>query len=323
MLNRLKRLPVRFWAMLLALFGFADFLTWSVLSDVPPSARLYVTLAIVAVALVITLIAVLRQPTSDEVISEARMLFRLARREYEEKRYREALALLESSVRLDKASTAAQGLLGRSRLRLGLFEEAIHPLSMSIETTVVASNRRILRTNRAICRTMLGEFGIALHDIDANLSEEPNLKAARRLRSIIWLCMDRPENALEDISIVLNSNPEYLCGYATKAVIEAKLGDIAQAREAVRKVEELLPEDADDFYCAALAYSHIQQTDEALSALEIAIQQDEKYLYQALFDPMLSDLRSLPNTAEMLKAKQTEADVRSNEEDDQEEASIA
>ncbi len=290
-LDRLKRLPVKFWALLATIFGIADFLTWSILSSIPKESRLNITLVIVIATLCITLIAVIRQPTSDEVVFHARELYRSAREHYENKKFSDALSLLQASIELDPDSTATIGLLGRCLVKLGRFEEALKHLSLAINKTVVPANRRTFRINRAISNIMLRDFGSAMNDLDDNISEEPDLKISYRQRAVVWLCMGRPQNALVDLSKVITKNPKYLCGRATRAVAYAMVGDSVNALKEVERVEKLLPKDADHFYCFSLALTYLGRFDDSVSALAIAMERDSKYIPRARKDPLLDPIR--------------------------------
>ena len=305
-LGRFRRLPAKFWAALATVFGIADFLTWSVLAGIQPKARWRFTLGIVAFSLILALVAVLRSPTEDESLANARSLTRAARNLYNAKNYEEALRLLRMSIQIDPDSTATVALLGRTLVRLGYFSEAIPYLSRAIKQTVIEGNRRISRNNRAIAYMMIREYGRALDDLEENLSENPQSKISRRHRALVWLYLGRLDNALQDINIVLEQHPTYLCGYATKAVISHKIAGREAALEEITACESIVPEDADDFYCLALAYAHLKTPEEALNTLRVAIERDPKYRARAIGDPLFGELREHPGFAKAISSLKIE-----------------
>ncbi len=299
-LGRFRRIPAKFWAVLATVFGIADFLTWSILADLPPRKRWQFTLGMVVLSLVLAFVAALRSPTDEERVANARVLTRAAREMYTSKSYQEALRLLRMSIRMDPDSTMTIGLLGRTLVRLGYFSEALPYLSKAIEQTVVETNRRILRTNRAIAHIMLGKYGRALDDIEQNLTEKPNLKFSRRLKALIWLYLGRLDNALQEIDAVLKAHPNYLCGHATRAAIMYAMGDARSGMEEISICETALPEKGGDFYCLAFAYTFAGQYEKALDALRIAVERDPKYRARAMSDPLFADLRERPGFVEAI-----------------------
>jgi tetratricopeptide (TPR) repeat protein len=296
-LGRFRRLPTKFWAVLATVFGIADFLTWSIFANIEPEMRWRLTLAIVVFSLFLTLVVVLRVPTEDETLTNARLMTRAARQLYNSKDYEEALVMLQRSAQIDPDSTTTLGLLGRTLVRLGHFSEAIPYLSKAIRQTVIEGNRRILRSNRAIAHIMLGEYGHALDDLEDNVRENPDTRSSGRLRVLVWLYLGRLDNALREIEITLEKHPDYLCGHATKAVILHKLGQVQDAVEEIAVCESMVPEDADDFYCLAFAYAHLRTPEEALNALRIAVERDSKYRARATGDPLFAELREYPGFA--------------------------
>ncbi len=300
-LGRFRYLPAKFWGILAAIFGVADFLTWSVLGDIPPGERFKWTLAFVGLSLFATIIVVLRTSTEEEKITRARVLSEKAREAYNVNEYDEALRLLKLAVQLDKESVGTTGLLGRTLTRLGYYAEAIQFLTRAIEGTKIAANKRILLTNRGVSQLMLGQFGRALDDFSECLKLSPNSTMSLRFRALTWLYLGRPENGLQDINAALKTKPKYLCGHATKAIILYELGQVESAEKELEKCEKLLPEDADDFYCMAIAYSKLAQTDQAIKALQNAIELDPKYRARAISEPLFEPIRNIPTFKQLFK----------------------
>lgn len=298
-LGRFRRLPATFWIVLATIFGIADFLTWSVLSDVAPNVRFRWTLAFLGLSLVVTIITVLRSPTEDERITRARILSKKARRAYNANEYNEALQLLKPASQLDKESVGIVGLLGRTLVRLGYYAEAIQPLTQALEGTKITSNKIILLTNRGVSLLMLAQYGRAHDDFSECIRYSPNSSRALRFRALTWLYLGRPDNGLQDINAALKTRPKYLCGHATKAIILHELGQIEPAEKELEKCEKLLPEDADDFYCMAIAYGGLNKAEQAIKALKVAIEHDPKYRARATLEPLFTKLKDIPAFREL------------------------
>lgn len=289
-LRRFRQLPAKYWVILASLFGLADFLTWSILSDIEPSQRWLWTLALAGIALLITAIAVLRQPTMDEAIAYARSLARMGRAAYNARDYSEALRLLEAAVRLDGDNLAAVGLLGRVLACLGRFEEALSPLSRAIELTQIDTNRHLLLIWRAIAAVYLGRLGSALADLDEIVKQNPKHTEALRLRATVWLLLDMVDNALCDVNAALKVKPNYLCAHAVKAIVLKRRGDLEGASRELVRCETIIPEDAVDIYHISLAYANLGQTEKALEMLRTAIQRDPRCAPRAARDTLFGEI---------------------------------
>jgi tetratricopeptide (TPR) repeat protein len=290
-LGRFRRLPATFWLVLATIFGIADFLTWSALAGVAREDRPKLTLGLVALALIATLVAVLRSPTSDERMVRARALQRTAREAYKAASYADAEGLLLRAMDLDPDSPGGWGLLGRVLLRLGKYEQAIPALTKAIELTQV--NRGLYLHNRGLAHAMLGHYGRALDDLDESIQEKPDRPITLRWRALVWLYLGRYDNALQDINAALKLKPLYLCGHATKAVVLSHLGQDEAAEKELSRCGRLRPQDADDFYCLALARSQLQREspNHVYQALRIAIERDAKYAARARIEPLFDQLR--------------------------------
>lgn len=159
-LERLRYLPTKFWVVLTALFGIADFLTWSVLANIAPSERIYWTLGIAFIGLVITIIVIVRTPSIDEKMVEARSLYRVARDTYEVKDYAKTRNLLIRAAELDPQRVSTWSLLSKTNRRLGNYHEAIEAATMAINLT--QESKPTYLHIRGMTYAMMHEYGRAL-----------------------------------------------------------------------------------------------------------------------------------------------------------------
>jgi len=299
-LRRFRRLPSKYWLILGSLFGIADFLTWSILSDIQPSQRWPVTLGLGVVALLITIVSIARQPDVEEIVVHSRALTRMAREAFNSTNYAESLQLLEAAVRLDNDNTAAWSLLGRVLVRLGRFDEAVVPLNRAIELTQIKGNRHLLLVNRALARIFTDNLGAALADLDLILEENPKHTEALRIRATVWLILGRYDNAFHDLNAALKIKPNYLCARAIKAVALKRIGDLEQALRELKRCEALVPEDAVDMYHISLAYANLGRVDDAIEMLEAAIQRDPRCVPRAARDRLFDEVRNDPRFLKLI-----------------------
>jgi len=291
-LGRFRRLPVTLWVVLATIFGIADFLTWSVLANVGPHERIRWTMGIAAIALLVTVITMLWHPTEDEKMANARVFERAAREAWNATNYAKAEKLLRRAVELDSERVGAWALLGRTLIRLGEYNEAIPALTRALKLTQINPASKL--HNRGVAYAMLGQYGRALDDFEESLKERPDQPDTLRWRSLVWLYLGSFANALQDVDSALEMKPLYLCGHATKAVVLHLLGQAEAAEDELAHCSSLHPQDADDFYCLALAYSQLKDAAQALQALPIAIERDPKYRARAAIDPLFDQLRTDP-----------------------------
>jgi tetratricopeptide (TPR) repeat protein len=293
-LTRFRRLPTVYWAILASIFGIADFLTWSILADIPSSQRWRLTLGIAVGAFIFTLIVVIVRPSETETTIYARSLTRMAREAFNKNDYAEALRLLEASLRLDKDNVSTWSLLGRTLVRTGKFKESLLPLSRGLDLSQVEGNKHILLLNRSLAHYFLGNLGQSLDDLNQILGDTPTHIEALRLRATVWLRLNRLDNALNDVDTALKKRPTYLCAHAIKAVILKHQGKTRAAKEELKQCDSIQPDDSVDFYCLSLAHAHLGRIEDSLKYLQTSIQHDTKCLHRATRDPLFDLMKENP-----------------------------
>ncbi len=291
LLTRFRRLSTIYWAILASIFGIADFLTWSILVDIPYYQRWRFTLGIAIGAFILTVVIVIFRPSETESTVYARSLTRIAREAFNKNDYTEAQRLLETSLRLDNDNVGTWSLLGRTLVRTGKFKESLKPLSRGLDLSQVEGNKHILLLNRSLAHYFLENLGQSLDDVNQILSDVPTHVEALRLRATIWLRLNRLDNALNDIEMALKKRPTYLCALAIKVVILKHQGKIRAANEELKQCDSIKPDDSVDFYCLSLAYAHLGKIDVSLNYLQTSIQHDIKCMYRAMKDPLFEFIK--------------------------------
>lgn len=284
--GRVKELPAKFWMMLVSLIGVADFLTWWPLSDVEPSRRIYWTLGLVVIALVISGIGVWKYPTKNERMEQGRIFYRRGRELRQNQNYEEAKESLEESISLDPENVSAWALLGAVYLRLGLFKDSIPCLEKAIKLTQI--NEGLYRHNLGVAYFMLQDYGRAKNEFDRSLKLKPKRTRTLRWRSQVWLEYDQLERAYDDVSKALTHRPTQPHLHAMQAVILGQQGKLEEAEKKIKHIEELQPTTAEDFYFLAMAYKVLGQIEKSKDMLKVSVDTDSRFAVRATLDKRLS-----------------------------------
>ena len=90
-------------------------------------------------------------------------------------------------------------------------------------------NDRAALNNRALLRTQVGEYSLAIEDWDKLLQLEPEHYIARYNRALLALRLGQLRSALEDLNKVLKRYPIFAEGFIARSEVYRKLGDIKAA----------------------------------------------------------------------------------------------
>ena len=90
-------------------------------------------------------------------------------------------------------------------------------------------NDRAALNNRALLRTQVGEYSLAIQDWDKLLQLEPDHYIARYNRALLHLRLGNLRSSLEDLNIVLKRYPIFAEGFMARAEVRRKMGDVKGA----------------------------------------------------------------------------------------------
>ena len=132
MTEKLRLFWLHFWAILAALFGIADFLTWSILESVPENQRLVWTLGIIIGSFVFAFFITSITKSASISIETALKYLDDARQKSKEGEFDEALDLIIKAKEIYPTHIEIRREEGSILLRKGDFAESIKIHSMLI-----------------------------------------------------------------------------------------------------------------------------------------------------------------------------------------------
>lgn len=145
------------------------------------------------------------------------------------------------------------------------FSEALetldHPALLSRDT----NDSRWMRIQ---CCTELKLTFRELEELNALLGIEPTHHAARMLRAGLLETMGRFDDAIADLSVVLQQNPATLAVITRRGLLNQRLGNALAADVDFTKAIELSPHDGELYYRRGIARHQLGRSDDALHDLE-------------------------------------------------------
>ena len=149
------------------------------------------------------------------------------------------------------------------------FSEALetldHPALLSRDT----NDSRWMRIQ---CCTELKLTFRELEELNALLGIEPTHHAARMLRAGLLETMGRFDDAIADLSVVLQQNPATLAVITRRGLLNQRLGNALAADVDFTKAIELSPHDGELYYRRGIARHQLGKSDDALHDLEKTIE---------------------------------------------------
>jgi tetratricopeptide (TPR) repeat protein len=131
------------------------------------------------------------------------------------------------------------------------------------------------RFNRAVSVAMLGDYKLALNDLDFVIRSQPNHKNALFNRAEILLQQGRYEHAIADYTEVLKLNPNDSAAYAGRGIALSALGDTQNALGDLNHVVRLQPENAQAYVDRADLYAALGNWERAAGDYRVAIRLDD------------------------------------------------
>lgn len=145
--------------------------------------------------------------------------------------------------------------------------------------------------NRANARTRAGEFEGALQDYDRALELQPHDADALNNRGMLHLYRANYAEALRDFNGALAADPSDTTVMVNRGLAHLHGGDPASALVDFREAATMDPADAAAHYGAAQASASLENREEALRHIGLALQYDPGYAREAAGDPRLSILQ--------------------------------
>ena len=217
-------------------------------------------------------------------------------------RYREAAAQYEIVVELDRSNAVGRSNLGAARMLSGDFAGAAE----AYEAALQIEARPTTYSNLGLMHYYLGDLdaAIANHRKAVELAPKSYLRLSN-LGDALWIA-DRRDEALavfrqaEELAVAaLDVNPNDTSIQMGLAWIRAMLGEHQGARELIERARSLAQDDPYADYLDALIWLRTDDVDEALAALERAVDAGYSQILLAA-DPHLERLRQSPRFNQLL-----------------------
>ena len=221
---------------------------------------------------------------------------------YRSGRYREAAEQYEVVVALDRSNMIGHSNLGTARMLFGEFAAAATAYQAALEIEA----RPNTYSNLGLMHYYLGNLAAAIenHQKAVELAPNDHLKLSN-LGDALWIA-DRTDEATrvferaETLAVgALDVNPNNANTQMDLAWIRAMLGEYVEARDLIGRSLSQSPNDPYVHYIDALIWLRTEDADEALAALELAVNEGyPKVLLSA--EPHLARLRQRPRFNELL-----------------------
>ena len=130
--------------------------------------------------------------------------------------------------------------------------------------------------NRAVSKAMLGEYKVALQDLDFVISKQPQHRNALFNRAEILLQLGEYQRAIQDYAEVLKLDPNDGAAYAGRGIARAAVGQADEAMADLNAVVRLEPESAAAYVDRADLYAALGDWKRAAGDYRVAISLDKE-----------------------------------------------
>lgn len=193
----------------------------------------------------------------------------------------EALNLYNSVISKKADFYLAYGARGTVYLKLGQNDKAIRDLDYSLKHE---KKNAILLSQRALIHIENQNFKLALSDLNMALRIDKDLKEARLNRAFIYRVLGEESKALNEIEKIddglqLDSESNH-----QKGIIYYKNNDLIKALANYNLAIEKDPNNIESIYSRALLYCKLEQFDNAINDLDLAMELDNSHFLDHLLN---------------------------------------
>lgn len=163
------------------------------------------------------------------------------------------------------------------------FEEA-SVLYTKIITTTKLNNKEVYPSvyKRAVCFYSLGNFQMALEDLDIFIPAFPEMYRAKLLRAFVYKELGDEERQLIDLNEVLDSQPGNPDLLRMRAAIFLQQEEFKKAKEDL-DIAKSIQDDSETEVYLGVAYYNLGDLDSALLSINRSIEMDATYLPAYLY----------------------------------------
>ncbi len=215
--------------------------------------------------------------------------------------YKNAIDYLVIGLKNFNNAVVLHKLAGDVCLLLGDYERAIHHWNEALPAKIDAEN---ILHNIALAHILSSEFEKAVDVLDDALILAPNDIDIKCTKGLALSRLNRFDEAKEILLSVLEEDPVHFNALLFLSQIYYYEGDIKTSNLYYNKAMNLMDNDSDKLFIAALSFRHCKEYEEAVSFLRIAVDQlpnvpifrqelAKTYYYMNKFDESHSELIKL------------------------------
>ncbi|TVR78053.1 MAG: tetratricopeptide repeat protein [Chitinophagaceae bacterium] len=194
--------------------------------------------------------------------------------------YTAALQFFETALRHKGDSVKILTAMGKSKHALNKFSDAVWYFEEALKKDPI-----FLPAMSGICLSLAlsGEKNEAVRFCDKAVSEYPDSAISRLNRAKVWIELEKPELALEDLEILSFNFPENLSVMLTHGLALYELGKYQEAATYFEYVVSTIESHASGHHNLGMSYMALGNNEQALQAFDRAIYHNSD-LSSALFN---------------------------------------
>ncbi len=163
------------------------------------------------------------------------------------------------------------------------FPSAIKALSKAIRLSGLQEKESfVLIYRRAVCYYSIGEYNLALKDLDVFSQKVPDGVQASLLRALVYRELNNTDKQLEYLTQIITTRAPRPELFRWRGLVYLQKDRFSEARTDLLSAKGL-EDDAETETYLGLVYYNLHQTDSALMALNRAIEMDATYLPPYLY----------------------------------------
>ena len=197
----------------------------------------------------------------------------------------------QRAMSLDASCATVHQAYGSFLASTGSLQEALHELRLAQHLDPVSP---LVNVEAAWTLYLARDFSGAHEQCWKALALEPSLAAAQHVLGLVYEQMEMYEEAVIEFQNAQRSGDEQPAVIAALGHVWAQAGNITEAEETLRRLQQLSAKRYVSPYWHAMVHAGLRQNALAIQWLETAYQQRDVWLAWLGVDPRFDDLRAAP-----------------------------
>jgi tetratricopeptide (TPR) repeat protein len=189
--------------------------------------------------------------------------------------WKNSISLSSHALKVTKNNYMAYNNRGSAYAGLGQYQLAIEDLNKSI---LLKPNYNLAYCNRGIAYNGLGQYLLAIEDFNKAVRLKPDFASTYYSRGTVYSELGQYQRAIEDFNKVIRLESNYVDAYNNRGNAYDKLGQQQLAIEDFNKAIRLKPDDAKAYYNRGNAYAKLGQYQRAIEDFSKAIRLESNYV---------------------------------------------